>query len=146
LTSFDGKTNYSKVLSECRNLIMKLKLVNNENTKELSKSLTDFGINEKELQIAFECIKEVWASKYNERAYISTSKIGVKLEDIRMAILVQKIAPADYAFVIHTKNPSNNDENELYAEMVIGMGETLVGKYEGQSLSFTYNKSIIKLI
>jgi alpha-glucan,water dikinase len=60
-----------------------------------------------------------------------------------MAVLVQKIVPADYAFVIHTKNPSNNDENELYAELVVGMGETLVGKYEGQSLSFIYNKSNI---
>jgi alpha-glucan, water dikinase len=58
-----------------------------------------------------------------------------------MAVLVQKIIPADYAFVIHTKNPSTNDENELFGEMVIGMGETLVGNYEGQPFSFTYNKS-----
>jgi alpha-glucan,water dikinase len=58
-----------------------------------------------------------------------------------MAVLIQKIIPAEYAFVIHTKNPSNNDENELYAEIVVGMGETLVGKYEGQSFSFIYNKS-----
>ncbi len=63
-----------------------------------------------------------------------------------MAVLVQKIVPADYAFVIHTKNPSNNDENEVYAEVVIGMGETLVGKYEGQALSFVYNKSNLILI
>ena len=58
-----------------------------------------------------------------------------------MAVLIQKIIPADFAFVIHTKNPSNNDENELYAEVVVGMGETLVGKYEGQALSFIFNKS-----
>lgn len=63
-----------------------------------------------------------------------------------MAILVQKIIPADYAFVIHTKNPMNNSEEELYAEVVYGMGETLVGTYEGQSLSFTYNKSKISMI
>jgi len=58
-----------------------------------------------------------------------------------MAVLVQKIIPADYSYVIHTKNPSTNDENEVYAEVVLGMGETLVGTYEGQSFSFTYNKS-----
>jgi alpha-glucan,water dikinase len=90
---------------------------------------------------AIESIKSVWASKYNERAFISVSKVGVHLDDIRMAVLIQKIIPSDFAFVIHTKNPSNNDENELYAEVVVGMGETLVGKYEGQALSFTYNKS-----
>ncbi len=59
-----------------------------------------------------------------------------------MAVLVQKIIPADYAFVIHTKNPSTNDDKELYAEVVVGMGETLVGTYEGQSLAFSFNKSI----
>ena len=62
-----------------------------------------------------------------------------------MAVLVQKIIPADYSYVIHTKNPSTNDDNEIYAEVVLGMGETLVGTYEGQSLSFTYNKSKLSL-
>ena len=122
---------------------MKLKFINNDNTDYLIKELISFGIPENQINSALESIKAVWASKYNERAFISVSKIGVKLEEIRMAVLVQKIISADYAFVIHTKNPSNNDENELYAEVVTGMGETLVGKYEGQSLSFVYNKSKI---
>ena len=142
LINHDNK-NYSNALNECRNQIMKLIFVKNENTKQLINGLVSFGIQENQIDSALESIKAVWASKYNERAFISVSKIGVKLEDIRMAVLVQKIISADYAFVIHTKNPSNNDENELYAEVVIGMGETLVGKYEGQSLSFIYNKSNI---
>jgi alpha-glucan,water dikinase len=58
-----------------------------------------------------------------------------------MAVLVQKIIPSENAFVIHTKNPSTNDENELYAEVAVGMGETLVSSYEGQAFSFTFNKS-----
>ena len=57
-----------------------------------------------------------------------------------MAVLCQKIIPSEYAFVIHTKNPSNNNSDEVYAEIVYGMGETLVGSYEGQSFSFIYNK------
>ena len=57
-----------------------------------------------------------------------------------MAVLCQKIIEAEYAFVIHTKNPSNNDKNEIYCEVVYGMGESLVGAYEGQSFSFVYNK------
>jgi alpha-glucan,water dikinase len=28
--------------------------------------------------------------------------------------------------VIHTKNPSNNDENEVFCELVQGLGESLV--------------------
>lgn len=69
------------------------------------------------------------------------SKIQEQIQNIKMAILIQNIIPADYAFVIHTKNPITNNTNEIYAEVVVGLGETLVGTYEGQALSFTYNKS-----
>jgi phosphoenolpyruvate synthase/pyruvate phosphate dikinase len=34
-----------------------------------------------------------------------------------MAVLVQEIIQADYAFVIHTTNPSTEDETEIYAEV-----------------------------
>lgn len=30
-----------------------------------------------------------------------------------MAVCVMRVVPARYAFVIHTKNPSNNDANEV---------------------------------
>ena len=86
---------------------MKLKFINNDNTDYLIKGLISFGIPENQINSALESIKAVWASKYNERAFISVSKIGVKLEEIRMAVLVQKIISADYAFVIHTKNIYN---------------------------------------
>ena len=35
---------------------------------------------------------------------------------------LQRVVPAQYAFVIHTKNPSNNDEEEVFCEMVRGLG------------------------
>lgn len=34
-----------------------------------------------------------------------------------MAVLVQEIINADYAFVIHTTNPSSGDSSEIYAEV-----------------------------
>jgi alpha-glucan,water dikinase len=141
VNSVENTTN-AKLLQDCKNLIMKLTLPNEDlYTKELKTSLLNLGVSTNDIPKALEAIKEVWASKYNERAFISVSKIGINLNDIRMAVLIQKIIPAEYAFVIHTKNPSNNDENELYAEMVYGMGETLVGKHEGQALSFIFNKT-----
>jgi len=57
-----------------------------------------------------------------------------------MAVLIQKIIPAEYAFVIHTKNPMNESTDEMYVEVVRGLGETLVGNYPGQAFSFTINK------
>lgn len=45
-------------------------------------------------------------------------QVGLNFDDVRMAVLVQRVVPANYAFVIHTRNPSNNDENEVFCEMV----------------------------
>ena len=42
---------------------------------------------------------------------------------------LQRVVPAQYAFVIHTKNPSNNDEEEVFCEMVRGLGEGLWARH-----------------
>ncbi|KAI4383012.1 hypothetical protein MLD38_008897 [Melastoma candidum] len=90
---------------------------------------------------AWMAIKKVWASKWNERAYFSTRKIKLDHEYLSMAVLVQEIINADYAFVIHTTNPSTGDSSEIYAEVVRGLGETLVGAYPGRALSFVSKKN-----
>lgn len=110
------------------------------------------------------CLTKVWASKWNERAYFSTRKVKLDHDFLCMAVLVQEIISADYAFVIHTTNPSSGDSSEIYAEVctqikvhapksrvphliillikvVQGLGETLVGAYPGRALSFVCNKN-----
>ncbi|PQQ07713.1 alpha-glucan water dikinase 2 isoform X2 [Prunus yedoensis var. nudiflora] len=90
---------------------------------------------------AWQAIKKVWASKWNERAFISCRKANLDHENICMAVLVQEIICADYAFVIHTKNPLSGDTSEIYTEIVKGLGETLVGAYPGRAMSFLTKKS-----
>ncbi|KAK9276289.1 hypothetical protein L1049_005820 [Liquidambar formosana] len=90
---------------------------------------------------AWMAIKKVWASKWNERAYFSTRKVKLDHDYLCMAVLVQEIINADYAFVIHTTNPSSGDSSEIYAEVVKGLGETLVGAYPGRALSFVCKKN-----
>lgn len=90
---------------------------------------------------AWMAIKRVWASKWNERAYFSTRKVKLDHDYLCMAVLVQEIINADYAFVIHTTNPSSGDSSEIYAEVVKGLGETLVGAYPGRALSFICKKN-----
>ena len=57
-----------------------------------------------------------------------------------MAVLVQRVIPADYAYVIHTTNPTNSCDDEVYVESCLGLGEALVSDMPGQALSFSYNK------
>jgi alpha-glucan, water dikinase len=90
---------------------------------------------------AWTCIKRVWASKWNERAYLSRRARGVLHDDLLMAVLIQEVIAADYSFVIHTVNPFTGNRDEIYAEVVLGLGEALVGNYPGRALSFTFRKS-----
>ena len=140
--SKDELNKSSELLNKCASIIINQMSLpeDNEYYKQLKQRLEKFGISENEFPEAIKSIKKVWASKFNERAFISCKKIGIKLDEISMAVLCQKIIEAEYAFVIHTKNPSNNNKNEIYCEVVYGMGESLVGAYEGQSFSFIYNK------
>ncbi len=39
-------------------------------------------------------LQSVWASKYNARAFVSTRKVGISFDDVRMAVLCQRIVPA----------------------------------------------------
>lgn len=67
--------------------------------------------------------------------------MGLNFDDVRMAVLVQQVVPARYAFVIHTVNPSNNDASEVFCELVKGLGESLVsGMVPGAALAFKARK------
>lgn len=87
---------------------------------------------------------QVWASKWNERAFFSCRKARINHDDLSMAVLCQQVIRADYAYVIHTTNPATGDEAEIYAEVVRGLGETLVGAYPGRALSFAALKTDLR--
>ena len=136
----DGGKAADHVLSEVRKTVMAL-----EAPDELVSCLHDVM---DEARIAWPanwedtwmCIKGVWASKWNERAYLSRRTRRISHGDLFMAVLIQEVIEADYSFVIHTVNPFAGDRNEIYAEVVPGLGETLVGNYPGKALSFTCRK------
>ncbi|XP_078431016.1 pyruvate phosphate dikinase, PEP/pyruvate binding domain-containing protein [Wolffia australiana] len=139
--------DFSK-LGDIRQTVLKLnappQLIN-----ELKQKMEESGMpwpgneGEERWQQAWLAIKKVWASKWNERAYFSTRKVKLDHDYLSMAVLVQEIVSADYAFVIHTINPSSGDSTEIYTEVVKGLGETLVGAYPGRALSFICKKNDI---
>ncbi len=102
--------------------------------------LAEAGVASPDPGGAWPCIKRVWASKWNERAFLSREANGIDHDAASMAVLVQPVVDAQYAFVIHTANPSTGSIGELYAEMVVGAGETLVGNHPGRAFSFEWRK------
>jgi alpha-glucan,water dikinase len=89
-------------------------------------------------------IKQVWASLWNDRAWFSRQATGFPHDRASMAVLIQEVVPAEYAFVIHTVNPATGKREELYAEVVRGLGETLVGNHPGRALGFTAAKATLE--
>ncbi|KAK4429801.1 Alpha-glucan water dikinase, chloroplastic [Sesamum alatum] len=140
-----GEGNFS-ALGEIRSTVLELSAPP-QLVKELKEKMQKSGMpwpgdeGAQRWEQAWMAIKKVWASKWNERAYFSTRKVKLEHDYLCMAVLVQEIINADYAFVIHTTNPSSGDSSEIYAEVVKGLGETLVGAYPGRALSFICKKN-----
>ena len=134
-----------KALATCRDIIMKMEIPDHV-LLDLSSTMEKNGVavpaNDEAWFHACRSLKAVWASKYNERAYTSTKRVGIGFDDITMAVLVQKVVKAKYAFVIHTTNPMTGNPDEIYCELVKGMGESIVsGTVPGSALAFTANKN-----
>jgi alpha-glucan,water dikinase len=133
-------SDYGKTLAELKDAILEL-----SPPEGLVSSLRDTmgksGLPwPEDWEEAWTCIKRVWASKWNERAYLSRIAMSVPHEDLLMAVLIQRVVDADYSFVIHTVNPFTGKKDEIYAEVALGLGEALVGNYPGKSLSFACGK------
>ncbi|MFZ0257419.1 MAG: PEP/pyruvate-binding domain-containing protein [Gammaproteobacteria bacterium] len=90
--------------------------------------------------VTWGALTRVWASKWTDRAYYSRVARDIPHDDLMMAVLIQQVVEADYAFVLHTVNPMTGNRHELYAEVVLGLGETLVGNYPGRALSLIVRK------
>lgn len=86
--------------------------------------------------VAWSAICTVWASKWNDRAWLSRQSMGLPEDHLFMSVLIQQIIPAKYSFVLHTVDPVTGDTERMMGEMAVGMGEALVGNYPGRALSF----------
>jgi alpha-glucan, water dikinase len=82
----------------------------------------------------------VWASKWGDRAWLSRRSTGVPDAALSMAVLLQSVIPAAHAFVLHTADPLSGDGGSVYGEVVLGMGEALVGAAPGRAASFRAGK------
>ena len=117
-----GGQDYSgELLNELKNVIMEMKTTN-----ELVSSLRAVMKREglpwpEDWEAGWTGIRRVWASKWNDRAYLSRRAFGISDNDLFMAVLIQEAVEAEYSFVIHTVNPLTRNPGEIYAEAVCGL-------------------------
>jgi alpha-glucan,water dikinase len=136
-------------LARCRSLAERVAVppaLRSELAAALESSQIPVPESEERWQLAESALRSVWASKYTDRAFLSLRRRGIDFDrDVRMAVCVMRVVPARYAFVLHTTNPSTGDQNEIFGELVKGLGEALVsGAVPGSSLAFAARKPGVK--
>jgi len=70
-------------------------------------------------------VRTVWASLWTRRAAWSRHQAGLRHDLAHMAILIQEMVTPDISFILHTMNPIQARPREVYAELAVGLGETL---------------------
>eukprot|EP00286_Rhodomonas_abbreviata_P000694 CAMPEP_0181291048 /NCGR_PEP_ID=MMETSP1101-20121128/1749_1 /TAXON_ID=46948 /ORGANISM="Rhodomonas abbreviata, Strain Caron Lab Isolate" /LENGTH=1087 /DNA_ID=CAMNT_0023395393 /DNA_START=89 /DNA_END=3353 /DNA_ORIENTATION=+ len=131
-----------EVLAEIRDAFDELEMVDGLE-KELVGACKTAGFSAElteDVDECFDAVKKVWGSKWGDRAYFSRKACSVDDRSLYMGVLVQQVVPAQYSFVLHTENPISGSKDEIMGELVVGLGEALVGNYPGRALSFVMNK------
>ena len=77
-----------------------------------------------------DALLKVWASLWTKRAGLSRKQAGIPQDKACMALLIQQIIMPEYSFIMHTVNPLNQDPDEVYVELAVGLGETLASGSE----------------
>ena len=89
-------------------------------------------------------IKECWDSINSERAKDYASHQQLTEEQLKVAVVIQKMVNAKSAGVMFTVNPVSEDKNEIMIESTLGLGEKLV-QGEVTPDNFIVNKQTLEI-
>jgi pyruvate,water dikinase len=70
-------------------------------------------------------VRDCWASFFSERAIFYRARKG-SLDDLGMAVVVQRMVQADVAGVLFTCDPVHRRRDRMVVEAVLGLGEAAV--------------------
>ena len=73
-----------------------------------------------------EAIQDCWASLDSPRTRTYLSEHGIELAAVAMAVVVQRLVPADVAGVLFCANPRTGSRREVLIEASWGLGEAVV--------------------
>jgi pyruvate,water dikinase len=74
-----------------------------------------------------DAVKRCWASLWTARAIGYRLQKGIEPDDLSLAVVIQRLVPADAAGVMFTANPVNGRRDQLLINAAWGLGEAVVG-------------------
>jgi pyruvate,water dikinase len=73
-----------------------------------------------------DAIRRCWASLWTARALAYRHRLGIDQLAVAMAVVVQRMVPAEVAGVLFTANPATGDRSEIVVNASFGLGEAVV--------------------
>jgi phosphohistidine swiveling domain-containing protein len=73
-----------------------------------------------------DAVRRCWASLWTDRAIAYRSRIGIDPEEVKIAVVVQRMINADVAGVMFTADPVSGDRNTIVVDASSGLGEAVV--------------------
>lgn len=70
-------------------------------------------------------IKHCWASLYSARSLYHLYQSHVRLQDLSMAVIVQKMVEAKVSGMTYTVHPVHRDPAQMVVEALLGLGEAI---------------------
>jgi rifampicin phosphotransferase len=86
----------------------------------------DTYLNIRGSKALLEAVQRCWASLWTARAIAYRIKNGIDQERVALAVVVQKLVPAEAAGVMFTANPLNGSRDEIVINAAWGLGEAVV--------------------
>jgi rifampicin phosphotransferase len=77
-------------------------------------------------QALIDAVRACWMSLWSERAILYRSRQNVDQTTVKLAVVVQRMVPADAAGVMFTANPVSGKRDELIIDASPGLGEAVV--------------------
>lgn len=74
-----------------------------------------------------DAVRRCWASLWTQRAIAYRAQAKVDDEGLALAVVVQRLVPAEAAGVMFTANPTSGRRDEVVIDAAFGLGEAVVG-------------------
>jgi phosphohistidine swiveling domain-containing protein len=78
------------------------------------------------LDSLLDAVRRCWASLWTDRAITYRDRQSVDQESVRLAVVVQRMVPAETAGVLFTANPVSGARDEVVVDASPGLGEAVV--------------------
>jgi phosphohistidine swiveling domain-containing protein len=89
----------------------------------------DTSLNIEGDEAVIDHIRKCFASIWTSRAIAYREENNIPHDQVRVAVIVQKMVDAKSAGVMFTRNPLSENESEMMIESNFGLGESVVGGY-----------------